>query len=80
MPPEWPPMRSGGGRGSSDITEGVWAAGVGGIEAAVEERGEGGGEVEERGRGRGRREREGVREVGGREGGGGGREGERGGQ
>ena len=29
---------------SSDITEGVWAAGVGGIEAAVEERERGGGE------------------------------------
>ena len=41
MPPEWPPMRLGGGRCSSDITEGVWAAGVGGIEAAVEERGGG---------------------------------------
>ena len=51
MPPEWPPMRSGGGRCSSDIMEGVWAAGVGGIEAAVEER-EGGG-------GRWKREREG---------------------
>ena len=56
MPPEWPPMRSGGGRGSSDIMEGVWAAGAGGIEAAVEER---------EGRGGGRWEREGG--VGGRE-------------
>ena len=59
MPPEWPPMRSGGGRCSSDITEGVWAAGVGGTEAAVEERGGG--------RGRWRWEREGGGGGGGRE-------------
>ena len=79
MPPEWSPMRSGGGRGSSDITEGVWTAGVGGIEAAVEEREGGGGgggrwkkeregEVGERGSEGGGREREREGEVGEREG------------
>ena len=72
MPPEWPLMRSGGGWCSSDITEGVWAAGVRQLwrrEGEVEEReGGGGGGGREREEEVGERGSEGGGRKGGREG------------